>query len=72
MFQPSKQIKSPQNEIFNNRLGKWTFITSNLSLENLHDELDARIVSRLNHGKNEIVQTNAIDFSMRKNLPEDV
>ena len=60
------------NEIFNNRLGKWTSITSNLSLEKLYDEFDARIISRLNREKNEIVQTNAIDFSMRKNFPEGV
>ena len=38
----------------------------------LYDEFNARTVSRVNRGKNEIVQTNAIDFSMRKNLPEDV
>ena len=57
---------SALNEIFNRRLGKWTFITSNFSLQYIYNDFDGRIASRMMRGNNEIIQTNAIDYNLRK------
>jgi DNA replication protein DnaC len=57
---------SALNEIFNRRLDKWTFITSNLGMQDIYNEFDARIASRLKRGENTIIQTNAIDFDFRQ------
>ena len=53
------------NEICNSRIGKCTFITSNLSMLDIHDNFDARIASRMKRGKNIIIQTNATDYDLR-------
>ena len=62
---------SALNEIFNRRLGKWTFITSNFSLEYIYNDFDGRIASRMMRGNNEIIQTDAIDYNLRKNRFND-
>ena len=59
------------NEIFNRRLGKWTFITYNLSLQYIYNDFDGRIASRMMRGNNEIIQTDAIDYNLRKNRFND-
>jgi len=53
------------NELFNKRCRKWTFITSNLSLDDISKQIDERISSRLIRGGNVVTETNAIDFSFR-------
>ena len=62
---------SALNEIFNRRLGKWTFITYNLSLQYIYNDFDGRIASRMMRGNNEIIQTDAIDYNLRKNRFND-
>ena len=62
---------SALNEIFNRRLGKWTFITSNFSLQYIYNDFDGRIASRMMRGNNEIIQTDAIDYNLRKNRFND-
>ncbi len=42
-------------ELLEGRLGKWTFLTSNLAPAHIEEQLDARIASRLYRGFNEIV-----------------
>ena len=34
-------------------------------MQDIYNEFDARIASRLKRGKNTIIQTNAIDFDLR-------
>ena len=60
------------NELFNKRLHKWTFLTSNLSLNDIAEQIDSRISSRIIRDGNRVAETNAMDFSLRKNLPEGV
>ena len=53
------------NELFNKRCRKWTFITSNFSLEDISEQIDNRISSRLIRDGNVVTETNVIDFSLR-------
>ena len=62
---------SALNEILNRRLGKWTFITSNLSPHYIYNDFDGRIASRMMRGNNVIIQTDAIDYNLRKNRFND-
>ena len=52
-------------EICDQRLGKWTFITSNLRINSLADEVDARVTSRMMRGENTVAETSALDFVLR-------
>lgn len=47
------------------RLGKWTVITANLSLQQIAERLDPRISSRLIRGNNVCVEMNTTDYAMR-------
>ena len=53
------------NELFNKRCRKWTFTTSNLSLDDISEQIDNRISSRLIRDGNVVTETNVIDFSLR-------
>ena len=48
------------------RLGKWTVITSNLSLEGIAAKLDQRISSRMLRGGNVVVDVDVLDYNLRK------
>lgn len=51
-------------EIAEGRLGKWTFITSNLTLDQMDRDLGSRFVSRIFRGNSHIVDlTQAADYS---------
>jgi DNA replication protein DnaC len=52
-------------EICDQRLSKWTFITSNLRLDGIADMVDTRISSRMYRGENTVAETSALDFSLR-------
>ena len=52
-------------EICDQRLGKWTFITSNLGLDGIAGEVDPRVASRMLRGENTVAETSALDFSLR-------
>ena len=52
-------------EICDQRLNKWTFITSNLRLDGIADVVDTRVASRIVRGKNIFTETSALDFSLR-------
>ncbi|MDA7680069.1 AAA family ATPase [bacterium] len=56
---------STLTEICGQRLGKWTFITSNLRLDGIADMVDTRISSRMYRGENLVAETSALDFSLR-------
>jgi len=53
------------NELFNKRCRNWTFTTSNLSLDDISEQIDNRISSRLIRDGNVVTETNVIDFSLR-------
>lgn len=52
-------------EICDQRLGKWTFITSNLRLDSIADVVDTRVASRIVRGENIVAETSALDFVLR-------
>jgi DNA replication protein DnaC len=54
-------------EIAEGRLGKWTFITSNLNLDQMERDLGSRFVSRIFRGNSQIVDlTCAADYSFQQ------
>jgi DNA replication protein DnaC len=53
-------------ELLDRRAGKWTFITSNLTMERFA-ELDNRIASRLIRGHNRVLQIVTQDYALRNN-----
>lgn len=46
------------------RLGKWTVITSNLSMKDISD-IDVRIADRMIRGDNEVIELDCVSYSMR-------
>lgn len=54
------------SRLLNERMGKWTLITSNLTLEGISNRIDMRITSRLVRGNNVCVEVETIDFALRK------
>jgi len=51
-------------ELLDKRMGKWTFITSNLTMERFA-ELDNRIASRLIRDHNKVLQIVTTDYALR-------
>lgn len=49
----------------NARLGRWTLFTTNLTLEELADRIDQRVVSRLIRDQNAVCQIKAGDYAMK-------
>ena len=52
-------------ELLNRRLGRWTFITSNLTMKRF-SEMDDRIASRLIRDHNRVFQIETKDYALRK------
>jgi DNA replication protein DnaC len=50
----------------NQRLGKWTLWTTNLSLDEIAKRIDARVSSRLIRDENRLVTITAGDYAKRK------
>lgn len=63
---PSGFVLSKLDRILNSRLGKWTVLTSNLSLRDIAGKLDARIASRIMRGASIVVEAaqNTPDFAI--------
>ena len=51
-------------EVLDKRLGKWTFITSNLTMERFA-EIDRRIASRLVRDNNQVLECVTTDYALR-------
>ena len=51
-------------EVLEKRMGKWTFITSNLGME-AFAEMDKRIASRLIRNHNKVLEIQSKDFALR-------
>ena len=58
-------IEDATYRLFNNRLGRWTFITTNKTYEAIA-EMDVRLSSRMIRDGNIFHATTAIDYAMRK------
>ena len=58
-------ITGALTEICDQRLSKWTFITSNLTLDGIAGEVDPRVTSRMLRGENLVAETSALDFVLR-------
>jgi hypothetical protein len=61
---PSGYSLEELNTLLGCRDGKWTLLTSNLTLDTL-ETLDRRIVSRMIRGHNRVVTVETIDYSLR-------
>lgn len=68
---PSGFAKDKLCELLSRRIGKWTIITSNLTLSKL-SELDTRISSRMIRGGSRTIEVDALDFSLRPNTAQPV
>lgn len=61
---PSGYAKDKLCEILSSRVGKWTVLTSNLSLERL-GELDTRIPSRMVRDGSKVIDCTTTDYALR-------
>jgi DNA replication protein DnaC len=52
-------------ELLSERIGKWTVLTANLSLENIGNKLDPRIASRMIRDGSVVVDVDVLDFNLR-------
>lgn len=52
--------------VFEARLGKWTVVTANLSLEQIGEKLDPRIASRMLRHGSVVVDVDVPDYSIRE------
>jgi DNA replication protein DnaC len=50
----------------NQRLGRWTIFTTNLTLNEVRDRIDPRVASRLVRDQNVVVQIKAGDYALRR------
>ena len=62
---PSGFAKDTLYELINRRIGRWTVITSNLTMSGL-EAIDARIASRLTRTPNVIVECNTKPYAKRQ------
>jgi DNA replication protein DnaC len=53
-------------EFLSERVGRWTVITANLSLEDIGNRLDTRIASRMLRDNSRIVDVDVPDFNLRE------
>jgi DNA replication protein DnaC len=53
-------------DVLESRLGRWTVITANLSLEAISDRLDARIASRMLRNGGTVIDVSVPDFNLRR------
>ena len=57
---------SQLNRLANQRLGKWTIWTSNLSLDQIATKLDNRIADRLIRSGSSVIEMNTTSYSVRE------
>jgi len=53
------------SRIANKRLGKWTIFTSNMLADDIKENVDARVASRLYRNGSTVIETNAPDWNLR-------
>jgi len=58
-------IASATDRIINSRRGKWTLITTNLSLQSIGERIDPRVSSRMIRDDNQVVEIDAPDWNTR-------
>jgi DNA replication protein DnaC len=63
---PSGHIRNCLARTLCARVGKWTLITSNKTLEEIGDEIDTRIASRIVRDGSQAIDVQVPDFSLRK------
>ena len=61
----SDYVNAALSEICNQRLGRWTFITANMSLAGISNKVDIRAASRIIRGNNVVVETDTVDYALR-------
>lgn len=61
----TEPVVAMASRIFNNRLGKWTFITSNLSLKDFAEKMNAQISDRMIREGNRVTMANTQSYSLR-------
>lgn len=54
------------SDLISCRMGRWTILTCNLSLDQIGKQIDTRISSRIVRDSNVLINFNCQDFSMRK------
>ena len=52
--------------LLSQRTGKWTFLTSNLSVKQVAEKVDPRVASRMIRDGNSVVDVDVMDWSLRK------
>lgn len=52
-------------DVFDNRLKKWTVITANLSLQQISEQYDPRIASRMLRDGSIVVDVDVVDYNLR-------
>ncbi len=62
---PSGFVAAAADRILNGRRGKWTLITTNLSLNDIGERMDVRIMSRLIRGSNQVIEVEAQDYALQ-------
>ncbi len=62
----SQFMSSKWFEIFDLRMGKWTVITANHVLQNISEQMDSRIASRLIRDNNQVIDCCTNDYGFRK------
>ncbi len=65
-YDPNKFTASNLNRLIRSRRGKWTVITSNLSVAAIAEKIDQRIASFLIRDGNKAVEIETKDYSLRK------
>jgi DNA replication protein DnaC len=66
---PTSFIADKLGELAERRLNRWTMWTTNLTLAEIAERLDARITSRLIRDGNRVVRIEASDYALRRATP---
>jgi len=53
-------------KVLDSRVGKWTVLTSNLSLDQIGTRIDNRVSSRMIRGNSQVVDVDTVDFNLRR------
>lgn len=59
-------VKSKLDRILDARVGKWTLLTCNQSLEQISEEMDTRISSRMLRNNSTVIDVDVIDYNLRR------
>ena len=65
-YDPAGFVTGQLNRLANQRLGKWTIWTSNLSMDQIASNLDNRIADRLIRSGSSVVEMDATSYSVRE------